>query len=148
MIDCYLMDLDGTLADCSHRIHYIMSKPKNWKALFAGIPFDTLIEPVAREFRKAVDNKIPVIIVTARSQSTELDTLMWLKEKNMYHFEKIYFRKLNDFRNDDIVKKEILDEIRKEGYNPIKAFEDRPRIIRMYREQGIETIDCGNGVEF
>ena len=27
-----ICDIDGTVADCSHRLHWIQSKPKNWKA--------------------------------------------------------------------------------------------------------------------
>lgn len=32
-----IFDIDGTLADCSHRLHWIQSKPKNWNAFFAGM---------------------------------------------------------------------------------------------------------------
>jgi hypothetical protein len=30
-----IIDIDGTLADTTHRLHHIKSKPPNWDAFFA-----------------------------------------------------------------------------------------------------------------
>ena len=38
--------------------------------------------------------------------------------------------------------------MRDDGYNPIMAFDDRPNVIRMWREQGLMVADIGKGVEF
>jgi hypothetical protein len=47
-------------------------------------------------------------------------------------------RKADDFRGDDIVKREILDEMtRAWGRKPDMVFDDRPRVVRMWREAGI-----------
>ena len=30
----YIFDIDGTLADCSHRLHYISGEHKDWDAFY------------------------------------------------------------------------------------------------------------------
>lgn len=45
-----VFDIDGTLANIEHRLDYVRSKPKNWKAFDAGIPNDKVNEPVAAIF--------------------------------------------------------------------------------------------------
>ena len=42
-----IFDIDGTLANADHRTHFVRSKPKNWNAFNAAIPFDTVHEDVA-----------------------------------------------------------------------------------------------------
>jgi hypothetical protein len=61
----------------------------------------------------------------------------------------LYMRKAGDYRSDDIVKEEILDTQFKDKINNILCvFDDRPRVIRMWRRRGIPVFDCGLGVEF
>lgn len=40
-----VFDLDGTLADCEHRIHHITKEPKDWRAFFEA--------EMARKFGRA-----------------------------------------------------------------------------------------------
>jgi hypothetical protein len=49
MTGCYLFDIDGTLADLSHRLHYIKPAggPKNWDA-FSHCSGYTLVSPQRR----------------------------------------------------------------------------------------------------
>jgi len=43
------------------------------------------------------------------------------------------------------VKREMLDRIRADGYNPIMAFEDRSRVVKMWREAGIPCAQVAEG---
>ena len=57
-------------------------------------------------------------------------------------------RRGTDKRPDTEVKKQILDT-----YFPDKSvihtvIDDRPSVIRMWREQGLKVIDVGEGIEF
>jgi hypothetical protein len=61
----------------------------------------------------------------------------------------LYMRKAGDYRSDDIVKEEIFNKY----FGDVKdrvlcVFDDRPRVIRMWRRIGIPVFDCGLGVEF
>jgi hypothetical protein len=46
-------------------------------------------------------------------------------------------RRDNDFRSDVIVKREILANIRRDGYNPIYAYDDNPAVVALWKEEGI-----------
>jgi hypothetical protein len=54
-------------------------------------------------------------------------------------------RKKGDYRDDSIVKKELLDQIRKDGYNPLLAFDDRDRVVKAWRECGIRCLQVAEG---
>jgi hypothetical protein len=47
----------------------------------------------------------------------------------------------NDFRDDAIVKKEMLDKILATGTEIIAAFDDRKKVKRMWVENGIFVFD-------
>ena len=67
MTDVILFDLDGTLADPTHRRDYVRIKPKNWSAFFKGMVNDTPIEPICTIIRELYkEGKYKVIIFSAR----------------------------------------------------------------------------------
>jgi hypothetical protein len=51
-------------------------------------------------------------------------------------------RSKEDFRSDDIVKRELLDDVVADyGKKPDMVFEDRPRVVKMWRDNGIFVFD-------
>jgi hypothetical protein len=142
-----IVDIDGTVADCTHRRHYIEHKPKNWKAFFAGIPLDPPIIPVIQVVQALHNDRHRIIMVSARNEDSRKATEDWLEEHlfGPSSYERLYMRKANDYREDSIVKKEILDQIIKDGYNPILAIDDRKRVVDMWRANGILALHCAEG---
>lgn len=133
-----VFDIDGTLANIEHRLGYVRSKPKNWAAFDAGIPNDKVNAPVAAVFHQMVDAGHAVILASGRNERSRAATEQWLAENKLRGYQKLYMRKADDFRGDDIVKQEILDEIiRDYGKKPDMVFDDRPRVVRMWRDAGI-----------
>jgi len=144
----FIFDLDGTTADCEHRRHWIATKPKNWRAFFAGIPDDPVIEWVAATIRKTYARGITdVVIVTARDESCRKDTETWL-QKHGIPYHAIYFRGFNDYRDDALVKSEIYARVKADGFKPVLVYDDRPKVLRMWEAHGLVIVDCGDGVEF
>lgn len=142
-----VFDIDGTLANIEHRLGYVRSKPKNWKAFDAGIPNDKVNEPVAEIYRQMIYAGHNVVLATGRNKRSHDATVDWFV-KNDLPRRKLYMRKADDFRSDDIVKQEILDEIIADyGKKPDMVFEDRPRVIRMWRDNGIFVFDVFQGDE-
>jgi hypothetical protein len=142
--------LDGTLANIEHRLDYVRSKPKNWPAFDAGIPNDKVNEPVARVFHSMIasDFNNDVILASGRSERTRQATEDWLELNGLGHYDKLYMRKADDFRGDDIVKDEIIDEIVEDyGKLPDMWFDDRPRVVRAVRARGIFVLDVYQGEE-
>ena len=74
-----------------------------------------------------------IIILSWREDSCKQLTEDWLsKHKISYH--DFYMRKEWDTRNDAIVKKEIYEKHVKKNYNVIGVFDDRDRVVKMWRE--------------
>lgn len=144
-----VFDIDGTLANCQHRIHYVRTKPKNWAAFDAGIPNDTVIPQVAKIFEQFVNTDHDVILASGRNEKSRTATEKWLHANNIKHYQKLYMRKEDDFRSDVIVKQEILlNEIVADwGKKPDMVFDDRPGVVQMWRDNGIFVFDVYQGTE-
>ena len=141
-----VFDIDGTLANIEHRLDYVRSKPKNWKAFDAGIPNDTVNLPVAAVFDAMLMGKHTIVLASGRNERSRQATEDWLKLNGLGHYEKLYMRKVDDRRRDDIVKQEILDQIIFDyGKKPDMVFEDRPRVVRMWRDNGIFVFNVYQG---
>lgn len=140
-------DLDGTLCDIEHRLHFAKSNPKDWKSFFAGIPSDVLRLEVASQVAMALEaNHAQLIFVSARPENYRTETEAWLA-RHGYDGVPLIMREAGDKREDTLVKKEIFDKYLK-GLNIVKVFDDRPSVIRMWQEQGLDVVDVGSGVEF
>jgi len=144
MLICF--DIDGTLANIEHRLDYVRSKPKNWAAFEAGIPNDSVNEPVVKVFDAMSLNGHTIILASGRNERSRSATEVWLRQNILHDYEKLYMRKADDFRSDDIVKDEIIDEIVADyGKLPDMWFDDRPRVVRAVRKRGIFVFDCYQG---
>lgn len=135
-----VFDIDGTLADNHHRIDYVRTKPKNWDAFDAGIPHDVAVEPIAAVARVMALAGHTVIFCSGRSERSRNVTVDWLYDNNIWqHTEKkLYMRADNDRRDDSIVKVELLQQIIADfGQKPDLWFDDRPRVVRAIRAQGV-----------
>jgi len=147
-IDCVLVDLDGTLADCDHRRHFLDHVPKNWKGFLDPklVAEDPLIEPVAKVVRALADN-YPILYVSGRTRALHTATKVWLEGHGLWiPPHKLYMRKLNDFRTDVIVKRELLAIIRKE-WNPWLAIDDRASVVEMWRDEGLTCLQVNDGLD-
>lgn len=138
---CYIIDIDGTIADCSHRLHHIQGTPKNWDAFF-----DACVDDAPIEHMRALTNDLLNVIIyaTGRPERTRTKTWNWIME-NGYGDGTMYMRADGDHRDDSIVKAEMLDRIKADGYVPIMAFEDRSRVVEMWRRLGVPCAQVAPG---
>lgn len=142
MKPCYVFDIDGTLADCSHRLHHIQKQPKDWTAFFADCIDDFPISHMIA-LAKIIGEKHEVVFVSGRSDECREATERWLRA---YVFEApLYMRKVGDHRNDDILKIELLKEVEADGFKPIMAFDDRSRVVKAWRDAGIPCAQVADG---
>jgi len=142
-----IFDIDGTLADCSHRLHWIQNKPKNWKAFFAGMEHDAPIKPTITIARGlwAVHNSI--IFCTGRPASHQVVTREWLTHNVGCWAARspLYMRRDGDHRPDFVVKEEHLADMKKDGFDPKVAFEDRDQVVDMWRRNGLICYQVAKG---
>lgn len=139
-----IVDIDGTLADLTHRRHWVTSKPKNWPAFNAGVQHDTVIEPVAALVRTLHAAFNTVILCSGRSEDLRAATVAWLKRHDI-RWCGLYMRTAGDCRADDIIKSELLDQILLDGFNPEIAFDDRDRVVAMWRRRGLICAQVAEG---
>ena len=147
-----ICDLDGTLCDIKHRLHFAKSEPKDWKSFFGGIPQDKLREDVLAHLVDYSDDGYDIIFVSARPEGYKKQTLVWLVQNLADRLPKgfltLIMRKSADKRPDVEVKQDILNSYFNDKSKIKVVIDDRPSVIRMWRENGLEVIDVGGGVEF
>lgn len=136
--DCYIVDIDGTIAETTDRSHYDYSEG----AVLTDSPRLNVIETIL-SLRKQGNE---IIFVSGRKDECKIDTRYWLNN----HFGEVilHMRKSDDNRNDSIVKKEIYDEHINGKYNVLGVFDDRMRVIRMWEKEGLTVFNVGKGYEF
>jgi predicted secreted acid phosphatase len=148
---CVIFDIDGTLADASHRVHHIKKQPKDWDAFFAETPNDKPVPHIVELLRLVRSSGWgAVVFVSGRPERTRGDTVAWLRKHNIHNTEyhgqlRLFMRADGDRRDDDIVKYEILQRMRGDGLSPIMAFDDRDRVVKMWRENNVPTLQVAEG---
>jgi FMN phosphatase YigB (HAD superfamily) len=139
-----IFDIDGTLADCTHRVHWVTTRPKNWSAFDAGIPNDSPMEDIIYLNKMFSNLGHKIAIVTGRSERQRMATIDWLSQYEIC-YETLRMRKDNDFRADYIIKEEILNLMLEEGWNPKMVFDDRQTVVNMWRRRGIRCLQVAAG---
>lgn len=142
--DCYLFDLDGTLADLSHRLPHIQNDPKDWDAFFDGCINDAPIPHIIELARDLWACGRKIVIASGRSDRVRTQTEKWLRD-NSVPFDAIYMRPHGDHRPDYGMKKILLKQILQDGWSPLMAFDDRDQVVKMWREQGIPCAQVADG---
>lgn len=144
MFKIFVFDIDGTLADMSHRKHYVASKPKNWIAFDAAIQFDKPFTDIIFLLKMCLELNHTVILCTGRSERTRSVTVNWLRD-NGVEYTQLYMRTNDDHRQDSIVKVELLQMIREEHGEPFIWFDDRQQVVDAIREQGVRVLQVAPG---
>ena len=142
----YLVDIDGTVADLSHRRHFIEQKPKDWDGFFKAAADDKPIFEVITVIRALHKAGNTIINVSGRSEDIRDITEAWLTKYRVPHCA-LYMRKSNDQREDNIVKSEILDQIIKDypGKEIGGVFDDRNQVVDMFRARGLKVFQVAPG---
>lgn len=148
-----LCDLDGTLCDIRHRLPFVKvtdGEKKDWKAFFDAIADDGINLGVMDMVLRYEEQGHQIFFVSARPDNYRDATENWLAAafKGYVPHRAVFMRHAGDRRPDTEVKKDMYERLFKDKY-PIEAIiDDRPSVIRMWRDQGLNVIDVGSGVEF
>lgn len=141
----YVFDIDGTLADIGHRVHFVKNKPKNWKAFNASMSFDKPYHDMVDMVRVcySVDGS-SLVLCSGRGSENRFTTVKWLAEHNIpYHA--LYMRAEKDYRKDSIIKVELLNQIRKDFGEPFMWFDDRNQVVEAIRAEGVRVLQVREG---
>jgi predicted secreted acid phosphatase len=144
MMRCYIFDIDGTIADLTHRLPHIQSTPKDWRSFFAACPDDTPIPHIIELAQDLASAGGTIVYVSGRSDECRAATEDWLKRHGL-PAGKVYMRSEGDHRGDDRVKAELLAELLSHGYRPVMAFDDRNRVVQTWRTNGVPCAQVADG---
>lgn len=143
-----IFDIDGTLADVIHRRHHRKVKnQETYEAYISEMPKDPPIEPVVWMLKTLSASGCRILIVTCRRECEREMTEEWFSKNGILGlYEKMYMKSENDAdREDQDVKKEMLQKLREDGYNPYMVFDDRDGPVKMWRDEGIQCMQVNYG---
>lgn len=144
----YIFDIDGTIADASHRLHHIEGDIKNWDAFFSECDKDRKIDNIVNVLNTLTLHQYPVYFITGRNESIRDKTEFWIRQNTLVRHPIIYMRKDNDHRQDIEVKPELMQQLIKD-YQAIKEqvviFEDRTSVVKKWRELGFTCLQVCDG---
>lgn len=132
--NCFVFDIDGTLAKMKDRSPYDYSK------VDTDIPNHS-ITMIARILKTS---GLPIIIVSGRPDSCAKETIEWLINNNI-PFDNLAMRETGDNRSDAIIKREIYEELIEPDYNVIAVFDDRNQVVDMWRSLGLTCLQVNYG---
>ncbi len=140
----WVFDIDGTLANGDHRLHHIQKVPKDWTAYFAEVGGDAPI-PHMIKLLTTLAGEAEVVLVSGRSDECRDATLSWIKAATDGYEFPLYMRRAGDYRDDGIVKIELLAQMRADGFEPIMVFDDRTRVVKAFRAAGVPCAQVAEG---
>lgn len=141
-----VFDLDGTLADGAHRLHHIQKSPKDWDSFFKDCVDDKPIEPMRALYNELARRNHLVAIWTGRSVAVYNETCEWLSKHRFFVSTSIRMRPEGVFTPDTELKETWLKEFRDETGEDIDlVFEDRKRVIDMWRRNGVVACQVAEG---
>ncbi len=139
-----IVDIDGTVADINHRLHFIEKYPRDYDGFYDACVDDTPITAVIDLVRALKMDNYYIIFVTGRPDTHRRETGLWLTE-NFIPYDQLLMRKGGDYRKDTVIKKEILAIIRAEYGEPEFALDDRASVVRMWRDNGVKCLQVAPG---
>ena len=157
-----IFDIDGVLAKISKNED---GTPKRGYRDYDKVDLDERVEnmryitePIFQDFISSEEDHI--ILITGRKELCRIKTIDWFLSKyeksdilvkGMNHVQAnevlldynktiLFMRPDNDHRKAVELKKEIYQTQIKGNYDVIMAFDDDPEVCKMYKEQGILTL--------
>ena len=141
-----ICDIDGTLADCEHRRHFLNQRPVDWNGFFGAMGDDPLIEPVA-EILDALDNgDWNIILCSGRPDNYREVTVQWLMD-HLIPYNELHMRAASDHRSDVIVKREMLQSFRARDLDIRFVIDDRKSVVDMWRSEGLICLQAAPGFD-
>ena len=142
-----LVDIDGTLANITHRLHYVKEKRKNWKKFFEEMKDDSVNEWCRNLVYHYFNAGYVIIFMSGRPEDYRSVTHKFIDEKaQLYHTGyQLFMRPSKDSRKDSLVKEELYLTHIKDKYTIELVIDDRQQVVDKWRELGLVTLQCAKG---
>ena len=141
----YIFDIDGTLADYKHRLHYLLDNEKpDFDSFYAESEKDEPIFNVVEILKLLQRTGVKIVLVTGRPMKYVNTTLNWLNKHNI-PLDALYMREDGDHRQDFIVKQEMYMNQISKNFAILGVFEDRKQCVDMWRRLGLTCYQVADG---
>ena len=142
-----IFDIDGTLMDIEHRRHFVNDGNTDWKSFQDPVVMenDTPNWPVvniAIMMNSTVANR--VIMVSARNERHREVTMKQMEAVGLGNCF-LFLRGDDDYRSDEVFKKDVLDGLIDNDIKPDLVFDDRNSVVDMWRRNGIPCFQVADG---
>jgi phosphoglycolate phosphatase-like HAD superfamily hydrolase len=128
-----VFDIDGVLADVSHRLHHLQARPQRWERFFRAADRDPLLAEGAARLRAAlVDHD--VLYLTGRPERNRGLTERWLARHGL-PTGPLLMRPDDDYRPARWVKREVLRELA-DTRTVASVLDDDPAVVEMLAADG------------
>ena len=138
-----VVDVDGVLADAQGRQHHLDWDRRDWDAFFDAVGDDPVVDEV-RTLLSLLDPTLVVLLVTARPQRIREATRAWLDAHGL-RWDLLVMRPEREHAPAAVFKRDVVDELRDEGFVLELALEDDPRNRAMYLAAGVPCLYVHSG---
>jgi len=142
-IKAIICDLDGTLCNIEHRIHYLKGVQKKWNKFHGALVDDEPNEMVMRVVMGLCMSH-QIFFLTGRPEDYRQKTVDWLSKHYQAKDYRLLMRRRSDFRPDYVYKKEAYYADIEPNCDVKLVLEDRTHISKMWREMGLECWQVAN----
>jgi FMN phosphatase YigB (HAD superfamily) len=135
-----ICDLDGTLCDLRHRLHYMEHRPKMRDEFHAAAKDDAVYTDVLDiliAYRAAYNyDGRRILLVTCRPETYRVATEVWLYQ-NLVPYDELIMRADGDTREDSLIKSLIYRYEIEPHYDVQFVLEDKNSVVQMWRNIGL-----------
>jgi len=141
-----IFDVDGTIADCEHRRHLVDgSQPKDWVEFRRQTVFDTPVQWVVDIAKRHIAAGDQVAFFSARNESerqvTESQIDRWIGKGH----SGVFLRPNDSYEPDEVFKAELADKFEELGGKIDLVFDDRQKVVDMWRARGTTVVQVADG---
>lgn len=138
-----IFDLDGTLCDCEHRVHFMRERPKRREEFHSACVFDKVVPACKALIDMAEEKGIKVILLSARPARFKPLTEEWLTKNNI-HYDQLILSHYPELSDPDY-KLKMYRELIEPFTEVLFTVDDRDSVVQMWRDNAITCLDiAGN----
>ena len=139
-----IFDVDGTIADVEHRRHFVNGN-NDWDSFRKETVNDTPVQWVCDIAKRFIAQGDEVAFFGARNESerdiTEKQISDWIGDGH----KGVFLRPDGDFTPDDVFKSELADKFIDMGGKIDLIFDDRQKVVDMWRDKGFTVVQVADG---
>lgn len=133
-----VVDLDGTVCDCSHRIH--LAQAKQWDEFHSLIPLDKPKEDVVA-MCEILWEHYDLLLCSGRNEANRAATLQWLTDKKLVqYFTHMVLRPDGNHSPDHELKIKLVEEFFGDHETALNevflVLDDRDKVVEAWRNAG------------